>query len=156
MFSVPIFGLDIPGYVNQFPLPGLPGGSYALHRIFKLGPTFNVDVEGIANIEAELNMTVGLAYNVNNGRLTFPPDQGASSGSFAPADNSESHMLDTRQSSSQTKTDLQLLASPDASGQASVEAHVIPNVRAVHLNVGLHINVSCTARVWYRCAGRIG
>ncbi|KAF7794340.1 hypothetical protein EIP86_005474 [Pleurotus ostreatoroseus] len=98
VFTVGIPGLDIPG-------------------IFKLGPSFNIDLEGIATLDAEVNMTVGLAYNVNNGRLVFPPDQGESLGTFTPADNN-----------------LQLLASPQVAAQASLEAHVIPNI-AFGINV---------------------
>lgn len=58
--------------------------------ILTLGPSFSIDVEGIATIDTDINMTVDLAYNINNGSLTFPPDQGSSSGNFAPADTSKS------------------------------------------------------------------
>ncbi|KAJ3528236.1 hypothetical protein NM688_g8023 [Phlebia brevispora] len=98
VFTVGLPGLDFPG-------------------IFTLGPSFNVDLEGIATIDTDVDMTVGLAYNINNGRLVFPPDQGSSSGSFVPAN-----------------TNLQLSASPNVASQASVEAHVIPNI-AFGINV---------------------
>lgn len=65
-------------------------------RILSLGPTFNVDVEGIATLDTDITMSVDLAYNISHGELFFPPGQNKSTGNFAPAQPSMSPVLKSR------------------------------------------------------------
>lgn len=59
-------------------------------RFLTIGPSFVINVEGLATVEAELNMAVNLAYNVTGAKMFFPPQAGSSSGNVVPADSSTS------------------------------------------------------------------
>lgn len=63
-------------------------------------------------VEADVQMTVGLAYNISGAKLYFPPSSGSSTGVFKPAD-----------------TQLKLSANPSVVASGNVQAHLIPTVR---------------------------
>lgn len=57
--------------------------------ILTLGPSFNIDLEGIAALETDLDLSMNIAYNIHKGQFIFPPDQGNSSVNPTPAQTSE-------------------------------------------------------------------
>lgn len=40
--------------------------------IFSVGPSFVVNAKAVATLELEVDITLGLAHNITNGRLLFP------------------------------------------------------------------------------------
>ncbi|KAI0689061.1 hypothetical protein BC835DRAFT_1418822 [Cytidiella melzeri] len=92
IFQVGLPGLDFPG-------------------ILTIGPSFQVTAQAVAKVQADLKMTVDLAYNINGAKLYFPPSHGSSTGTFSPAD-----------------THLALSANPSVSATGTLQANVIPAV----------------------------
>src|ERR1700722_1031386 len=55
--------------------------------ILTIGPSFKVNAQTTATLDVDLNLKVGLSYNVNNAQLFFPPSSELQSGGdFAPGD----------------------------------------------------------------------
>ncbi|KAK7457177.1 hypothetical protein VKT23_010476 [Stygiomarasmius scandens] len=93
LFEVDIPGLDIP-------------------HILTLSPSFKIQGQATANFDIDANMTVDLAYQVDNASLFFPPSNDApSGGSFNPLDNS-----------------LKLSVSPSVNSSMTITAHLIPTI----------------------------
>ena len=69
-----------------------------------------------------------LAYNVKGGKLFFPPKQGGSVGAFTPGDSSKRGHPPCPRRILTLVPDIALSATPNVTSQASLEAHVIPNV----------------------------
>ncbi|KAJ6531441.1 hypothetical protein DFH09DRAFT_1370588 [Mycena vulgaris] len=67
LYSVALAGIDFPG-------------------IFSLGPTFNIYGELIAELDADVSVSVDLAYDVDGAKMFFPPDTQASGGGFTPGE----------------------------------------------------------------------
>ncbi|KAI0092173.1 hypothetical protein BDY19DRAFT_584807 [Irpex rosettiformis] len=86
---------------------GIPGLSVA--GILTIGPAFVVSASAVANLNAQANFDVDLAYILNGARLEFPPSVGSSGGVFSPGDMS-----------------LNIAATPNAAVNGNVEAHLIP------------------------------
>lgn len=93
LFQVGIPGLDIPG-------------------ILSIGPTFQVDAQGIVNVAADLNTAVGFTYNLNNTELFFPPAYGQSSTGDVSSGNAF----------------LQLSTAPYTPANASLTAELVPSI----------------------------
>jgi hypothetical protein len=66
---------------------GLPGLDFP--GILTIGPSFQVTAQAIAKVQADMKMTVDLAYNINGAKMYFPPGSGSSLGTFSPANTSE-------------------------------------------------------------------
>ncbi|KJA17632.1 hypothetical protein HYPSUDRAFT_205982 [Hypholoma sublateritium FD-334 SS-4] len=92
LFEVGVPGLDFPG-------------------ILTIGPTFEIDGQATATLDANVGLTVGIAYSINNAQLVFPPNGNGTKGTFSIDD-----------------TPLQISASPNATATGTVEAHLIPSV----------------------------
>jgi hypothetical protein len=78
--KIPIFQARIPG----FDFPG----------ILTVGPSFAVNVQGVATLGVSANAKVGLNYNLNDITLVFPPGSAGdeqSGADVAPADTRELH-----------------------------------------------------------------
>lgn len=95
---------------GQIPLfqTGIPGLDFP--KILSIGPTFSVNAEADASLDANLNMDVDLDYTISGAELFFPPSS-SSSGAFTPGDSK-----------------LQLSVSPDVTANGQVTAHLIPSL----------------------------
>ncbi|EJF58506.1 hypothetical protein DICSQDRAFT_172861 [Dichomitus squalens LYAD-421 SS1] len=95
---------------GQIPLfqTGIPGLDFP--GILSIGPTFSVNAEADASLDANLNMDVDLDYTISGAQLFFPPSSGPS-GAFTPGDSK-----------------LQLSVSPDVTANGQVTAHLIPTL----------------------------
>ncbi|KAL6305714.1 hypothetical protein BKA93DRAFT_211137 [Sparassis latifolia] len=96
----------IPLLQVGIPVLDIPG-------ILTIGPTFELNVEATAMLDVDLNLAVGLNYNISNAELYFPPSSNSatSGGIFMPGD-----------------TNVQLSASPNVTSQTTLTAHLIPTV----------------------------
>ncbi|KAK7457234.1 hypothetical protein VKT23_010536 [Stygiomarasmius scandens] len=93
LFEVGIPGLDFPG-------------------ILTLGPSFKIQGQATANLDIDAQLSVDLAYHVENAKLFFPPsDDATSDGGFSPLD-----------------SPLKLSVSPSVNSSATVAAHLIPTI----------------------------
>ncbi|KAF7289296.1 hypothetical protein MIND_01391300 [Mycena indigotica] len=93
IFSVGLPGLDFPGLIT-------------------LGPTFKVQAQAKAQLDANVDAKIVLAYKVDNAKLFFPrSDSLKSGGNFNPAD-----------------SPLSLSVAPSIASQGVVSAHLIPRV----------------------------
>ena len=95
--QIPIFTTGIPG----LDFPGL----------FSIGPTFTVNTEGTATLDADVSANVDIDYQIKGAELFFPPSGGKSSGSFVPED-----------------SNVQLSASPGVTSHGQVAVHLIPTL----------------------------
>lgn len=59
---------------------------YCLFRILTIGPSLVINAQGIATLDTELNMSVDLAYSINNAQIMFPSGSQSNGGGFAPTD----------------------------------------------------------------------
>ncbi|KAL4245486.1 hypothetical protein ABKN59_009431 [Abortiporus biennis] len=111
----------------------LPGISIA--GILDLAPTFEVDVQASANLDAAVNLNVDLSYTITNAQLHFPPVYGQNGGIFSPGDN-----------------ELLLSATPNVNANGVATAHIIPSVKfglnalggIASANVNLDVDASAT------------
>jgi len=87
---------------------GIPGLSFA--GILEVGPTFVINAEASATIQAAVGATLDLAYTLDGTQLTFPPNQGSSTRSLKPSN-----------------TNIKLSATPDFTANATLQAHLIPS-----------------------------
>ena len=94
--TIPLFTTGIPG----LDFPGL----------FSIGPTFTVNAEGTATLDADVKTDVDIDYKIKGAELFFPP-QGKSSGAFTPGD-----------------SNVQLSVSPGVTSHGQVAAHLIPTL----------------------------
>ncbi|KAI5116203.1 hypothetical protein M0805_006760 [Coniferiporia weirii] len=99
LFTLPLAGIDIPG-------------------IFTLGPSFVLEAEAKATIDLDVDLSIDLAYSLDDLTLYFPQsaDQ-ASEANVYPESGP-----------------LKLSVSPNVSSNATLEVHLIPT-----LNVGLSV-----------------
>ncbi|KAI1787663.1 hypothetical protein LXA43DRAFT_703234 [Ganoderma leucocontextum] len=93
---IPLFTTGIPG----LDFPGL----------FSIGPTFTVNAEGTATLDADIKTDVDIDYKIMGAELFFPP-QGTSAGSFTPGD-----------------SNVQLSVTPGVTSQGQIAAHLIPTL----------------------------
>ncbi|KAG7441408.1 uncharacterized protein BT62DRAFT_937177 [Guyanagaster necrorhizus] len=98
LLQIPISGIDFPG-------------------IFSVGPSFEIDAEAKAELDANLDLSVGVVYNISQAQFIYPPDGGntTSSGSFNAGD-----------------TPLKLSVGTAVNATGMIEAHLIPR-----LNLGV-------------------
>ncbi|KAJ6546614.1 hypothetical protein B0H10DRAFT_2243472 [Mycena sp. CBHHK59/15] len=92
LYSVGIGGINFPG-------------------IFTLGPTFTIYGEIVADLDADVNLSVDLAYNVDDAKVYFPQSAQPSGGGFTPNNSA-----------------LTLSVVPDVSTNGNVTAHLIPEI----------------------------
>ncbi|KAJ3569322.1 hypothetical protein NP233_g5127 [Leucocoprinus birnbaumii] len=95
LFEVGVPGLDFPG-------------------VLSIGPTFQINAQGKASLDLDVDMTVGVKWNIDQAKFTFPTG-GSQGGSFTPGD-----------------TPLQITAQPSGTATGTVELHLIPS-----LNLGI-------------------
>lgn len=58
-----------------------------MYRILTVGPSFKLNAEATAELDVDLDMTINLAYHVNDVQLFFPPSYGLNStGNLSPDD----------------------------------------------------------------------
>ena len=95
--TIPLFTTGIPG----LDFPGL----------FSIGPTFTVNAEGTATLDADVTTDVDIDYQIKGAELFFPPSGGKSSGAFTPGD-----------------SNVQLSVSPGVTSHGQVAAHLIPTL----------------------------
>ncbi|OJT15610.1 hypothetical protein TRAPUB_5938 [Trametes pubescens] len=96
------------GKISVFEV-GLPGLDFP--KIFSIGPTFSVNVEATASLDANVDMDVDLAYDVKGMELFFPPGSNSQAGTFTPGD-----------------SNLKLSVSPNVTSHGQVAAHLIPSL----------------------------
>ncbi|ESK93406.1 hypothetical protein Moror_1817 [Moniliophthora roreri MCA 2997] len=90
---------------------GLPGLDF--HGILTLGPSFKIQGQAKATLDIDADLTVDLAYTVDNAKLFFPKsDTQQSGGDFTP-----------------TNTPLKLSVTPSVASKAVVEGHIIPTLQ---------------------------
>ncbi|KAJ7023843.1 hypothetical protein C8F04DRAFT_969740 [Mycena alexandri] len=90
---------------------GIPGLDFP--GIFTVGPSFQVNAQVDGNVDVQMDLTVGINYNVNNAKITFPPDNSTApdSAAFTAGD-----------------TPLTLNAAPDVTATGQITAHLIPSI----------------------------
>ncbi|KAG5638520.1 hypothetical protein H0H81_012157 [Sphagnurus paluster] len=93
-----IFEVDVPGV-------DFPG-------ILTVDPSFVVNAQATAQVDAKADLTVGLNYHISKAQLTFPPNKNAQdAGKFVVGD-----------------TPLKLSVAPNTKATGTVAAHLIPSV----------------------------
>ena len=75
-----------------------------------IGPTFSVNAEATASLDANLNVDVDLDYTISGAQLFFPPSNNPA-GSFKPGD-----------------SNVKLSVSPNITSHGQVAAHLIPSL----------------------------
>ena len=95
--KIPLFTTGIPG----LDFPGL----------FSIGPTFTVNAEGTATLDADVKTDVDIDYKIKGAEIFFPPSGGKSHGSFVPGD-----------------SNVQLAVSPGVKSHGQIAAHLIPTI----------------------------
>ncbi|TFK84342.1 hypothetical protein K466DRAFT_602089 [Polyporus arcularius HHB13444] len=107
-------GLDatLTGSISSGKIPlfetGIPGLDFP--KILSIGPTFSVNAEATASLDANLNVDVDLAYTIAGAQLFFPPND-KPAGSFTPND-----------------SNLKLSVSPNITSHGQIAAHLIPSL----------------------------
>ncbi|KAI0757756.1 hypothetical protein C8Q80DRAFT_1092088 [Daedaleopsis nitida] len=107
-------GLDatVTGSISSGKIPlfetGIPGLDFP--KILSIGPTFSVNAEATAALDANINMDVDLTYSIKGAKLFFPPNSNPS-GTFTPGD-----------------SNLKLSVSPNVTSHGQVAAHLIPTL----------------------------
>ncbi|KAK0443582.1 hypothetical protein EV421DRAFT_1804652 [Armillaria borealis] len=98
-------------------LQPIPIGGIQFPGIFSIGPTFEIDAQAKAKLDVNLDLNVGVVYNISQAQFTFPPTDGNApgSGSFNTGD-----------------TPLKLSVGTAINATGTIEAHLIPR-----LNLGL-------------------
>ncbi|KAK7049915.1 hypothetical protein VNI00_005345 [Paramarasmius palmivorus] len=90
---------------------GVPGLDFP--GILTLGPSFKVQGQAKATLDIDADVTVNLAYSVDDAKLFFPKSQNQKSGgAFTPVD-----------------SPLKLSVSPGIKSKAIVEGHIIPTLQ---------------------------
>jgi hypothetical protein len=57
--------------------------------ILQVGPTFNIDGQATLDLDADINMKLGINYDIKNGAFAFPPnDKLKPAGDPVPTDSS--------------------------------------------------------------------
>ncbi|KAJ7052666.1 hypothetical protein C8F01DRAFT_1261454 [Mycena amicta] len=110
---------DVAGSIDSGKIPlvnlGVPGLDFP--GILTVGPSFQVNAEFTGSFDVNLDMKVGIVFNVNNAQIAFPPGTAG-----APA----------ASAFSVGDTPLTLSASPNVKATGTVAAHLIPS-----LNLGI-------------------
>ncbi|KAJ7155671.1 hypothetical protein C8R46DRAFT_910485 [Mycena filopes] len=106
---------DVSGRIDSGKLTlfnlGIPGFSFP--GILTVGPSFSVEAQLVGDVDLEMDVEVGIVYNVNNAQIAFPPDA-----KTAP-DQSAFQAGDTP---------LTLNAAPSVSATGTITAHLIPSI----------------------------
>ncbi|KAK0217131.1 hypothetical protein IW262DRAFT_1395873 [Armillaria fumosa] len=92
-------------------------GGIQFPGIFSIGPTFEIDAQAKAKLDVNLDLNVGVVYNISQAQFTFPPTNANApgSGSFNTGD-----------------TPLKFSVGTAINATGTIEAHLIPR-----LNLGL-------------------
>ena len=98
------------------------------NSVLDIGPAFEVSALGNANLDAQANFGITLAYNVDGAKLTFPPSVGSSSGSFSPGDMCKylSSMYRSQRTIDPDFVAVSVAATPNVAVDGDIEAHLIP------------------------------
>ncbi|KAI0364910.1 hypothetical protein BV20DRAFT_973864 [Pilatotrama ljubarskyi] len=106
-------GATLTGIISTGKIPlfevGIPELDFP--KIFTIGPTFSVNAEATASLDANVDMDVDLAYDVKGMQLFFPPGGNSQAGSFTPGD-----------------SNVKLSVSPNVTAHGQVAAHLIPSL----------------------------
>ncbi|KAK0186726.1 hypothetical protein F5146DRAFT_141908 [Armillaria mellea] len=117
-------------------LQPIPIGGIKFPGIFSIGPTFEIDAQAIAKLDVNLDLNVGIVYNISQAQFTFPPTgaNAPGSGSFNTGD-----------------TPLKLSVGTAINATGTIEAHLIPRLNlglsaftGVKANVFLELDASAT------------
>ncbi|KAJ7471656.1 hypothetical protein B0H11DRAFT_1729811 [Mycena galericulata] len=134
LFQTGIPGLDFPGGQSNFLKSHLAHSHARLEGILSIGPTFEVNANAKATLDVNVDMTIGINYNIENAQLFFPPNGKSSGGTFSLGD-----------------TPLKLSADTNATATGTVEAHLIPSINlglsalgVVDATVSLDLDASAT------------
>ncbi|KAI0638754.1 hypothetical protein C8Q77DRAFT_1151788 [Trametes polyzona] len=106
-------GATLTGSISSGKIPifetGIPGLDFP--KILSVGPTFSVNVEATASLDANVDMDVDLSYDVKGMQLFFPPGSNSQAGKFTPGD-----------------SNVKLSASPNVTSHGQIAAHLIPSL----------------------------
>ncbi|KAK0220849.1 hypothetical protein EDD85DRAFT_863679 [Armillaria nabsnona] len=118
-------------------LPPIPFADIQFPGIFSIGPSFQIDAQAKAKLDVNLDLNVGVVYNISQAQFTFPPTDGNApdSGSFNTGD-----------------TPLKLSVGTAINATGTIEAHLIPRLNlglsafagTVEANVFLELDASAT------------
>ncbi|KAK0235436.1 hypothetical protein EDD85DRAFT_773310 [Armillaria nabsnona] len=118
-------------------LQPIPIGGIQFPGIFSIGPTFEIDAQAKAKLDVNLDLNVGVVYNISQAQFTFPPTDANApgSGSFNTGD-----------------TPLKLSVGTAINATGTIEAHLIPRLNlglsafagTVEANVFLELDASAT------------
>ncbi|KAK0473466.1 hypothetical protein IW261DRAFT_1342652 [Armillaria novae-zelandiae] len=88
-------------------------GGIQFPGIFSIGPAFEIDAQAIAKLDVNLDLNVGVVYNISQAQFTFPPTDANApgSGSFNAGD-----------------TPLKLSVGTAINATGTIEAHLIPRL----------------------------
>ncbi|PBK79419.1 hypothetical protein ARMGADRAFT_1093149 [Armillaria gallica] len=110
---------------------------FQIPGIFSIGPSFQIDAQANAKLDVNLDLNVGVVYNISQAQFTFPPTDANApgSGSFNTGD-----------------TPLKLSVGTAINATGTIEAHLIPRlnlglsafVGTVEANVFLELDASAT------------
>jgi hypothetical protein len=59
---------------------------FLLCSILSIGPSFEINAEATAHMDAEVDMRIGINYNINQASFTVPQENGAAGGDFILGD----------------------------------------------------------------------
>ncbi|KAJ7075244.1 hypothetical protein B0H15DRAFT_37212 [Mycena belliarum] len=109
-------GAELSGHIDSGKIlvfeAGIPGFDFP--GFLSVGPSFQVNAQFVGDVDLQLDMTVGLNFDVKNAQLSFPPD--------------DSKKLDSS-AFSIGDTPLSLSASPSVKATGTLTAHLIPSLQ---------------------------
>ncbi|KAI8969672.1 hypothetical protein BD414DRAFT_428107 [Trametes punicea] len=104
---------DLTGTISTGQIPlfsvGIPELDFP--DILSIGPTFSVNAEATASLDANLDTGVDLAYTVQGLQLFFPPGSNSQGGTYTPGD-----------------SNVKLSVSPNVTSHGQIAAHLIPTL----------------------------
>jgi len=83
LFETGVPGLDFPGYVHVRVWVDIETNN--LCRIVSIGPTLQINAQAKASLDLDVDMTLGVNYDIGQVNFTFPTG-GGQGGSFTPGD----------------------------------------------------------------------
>ncbi|KAK0495454.1 hypothetical protein EDD18DRAFT_241861 [Armillaria luteobubalina] len=118
-------------------LQPIPFAGFQLPGILSIGPSFQIDARANATLDVNLDLNVGVVYNISQAQFVFPPADGNTpgSGSFNAGD-----------------TPLKLSVGTAINATGAIEAHLIPRLNlgisaalgTIEANVFLELDASAT------------
>ncbi|KAK7049943.1 hypothetical protein VNI00_005373 [Paramarasmius palmivorus] len=119
-------GLLDSGNIKIFQI-GIPGLNFP--GILEVGPTFEVNARAVANLDVNMDVTVGLTYQINGAEFTFPKKDGdKTKGDFKLGDTRKSLLILQNRFAHPNFVSSSTLCQPSVQALGSIEAHVIPEL----------------------------